>query len=260
LLVTIVSAIVLAKLAVAPDLAAAMMQDKVVSACAQQSGKSSQDYIRDAFEFQSVRLRGGEQMTAATATDPCLALGQSTRVMIYEKTPRGYRRVLDDVTLPGLAKVSADGSVVLPTHESMEVIFEATYLWNGTKYVFAPLRSHRYNVVLGQRRAYDTLVRPVRGAPALILSGTVAYNFGDDYVFDAVAGETITVQLVDGRGRQPHVALYYKDDISSLAALDAPGKMSKRALRSGTYHLMVWGADDADEARLSRYEIRVSLR
>ena len=84
-------------------LSIALMRDKTVAACARDSGKASQAYVLGAFDLHDVTLHGGERMTVAVATDPCLALGQSTPIMIFERVPDGYRRVLDDVTIPGLA-------------------------------------------------------------------------------------------------------------------------------------------------------------
>jgi hypothetical protein len=254
------AAIVLAQApAAAPVLITAIVQDKDVSACAKQSGKPVQLYVRGAFDLRYVRLRSGEQMSVATATDPCLSLGQSTRIMIFLATRQGYRRVLNEVTLPGLAQVGADGTVTLPTHESMEVIFEASYIWNGAKYIFAPLQSHRYDVALGERRPYEVSVRLVRGAAAVTLSGSVAYNFGDDYVFYAIAGETLTIELAKYSGMVPRVTLYYRDELSSVAETDTRGRWSGRLRKAGTYHLLVSGADEAAESRRSRYVIRLAI-
>lgn len=243
-----------------PGLVAAITQDKTVDDCAKESGKSPQAYVFEAFDLRRVRLHGGEQMIVATATDPCLALGQSTRIMIFQNTSDRYQRVLDDVTLPGLARVGSDGTVMLPTHESMDVIFEASYLWNGASYVFAPLRSHRYDVALGERRPYEVALRLVRGATATTLSGTTAYNFGEDYVFEATAGAILTIDFMKQSGIPPGVSLYYDDEMSSVVKLHAFGNWAGKLRRSGTYRLLVSGGDESNETRLSRYVIQLSAR
>jgi hypothetical protein len=245
-------------IAAAPDLVTAVLRDKAVNTCAAQSGKSAQGYAHAAFDLRHVRLRTGEQMIVATATDPCLALGQSTRIMIFRVGPQRYTRVLSSVTLPGLAHIDPNGTVTLPTHESMEVIFEATYVWNGMNYTFAPLRSHRYDVALAERRPDEIPVRLARGTTTT-LSGTVAYNFGNDYVFDAVAGESLTIELKD-TGMRPAVALYYENEFSSVVDLDARRSWSGTLRRSGSYHLLVSGADESAARKPSRYHIRLSTR
>lgn len=197
-------------------------------------------------------------MTVATSRDGCLGVGQSARIMIFERTPAGYRRVLKSVTLEDAWDVDTDGTAVLPTHESMDVIFEAAYVWNGTEYVFTPMKSHRFDVSLDERRAYEVPLRIVRGRPTTI-SGTVAYNFGDDYVFTARAGETITINLVEHSGKAPLVALDRDADQSSVGELDEAGRWSGKLTKDGTYYLRISGTDESDAERRSRYTIRVTI-
>lgn len=242
-----------------PGLVAGLMQDESVAACAGQAGKSSQAYVAGAFDLRHVTLRAGQKMTVLIATDPCLALGQSTRIMIFEKTPQRYRRVLNEVTLPEFAQVRSDGTVTLPTHESMDVIFEATYVWTGTTYAFAPLRSHRYDVGLNERRPFEVPVHFARGASAAKLSGSVAYNFGDTYVFEALAGQTVTIELTAHTARRPRITLYYDDDISSLGEVGSNTKWSGKLQKSGTYRLLLSGGDESNESALSHYTIRLSI-
>lgn len=262
LLASLISiAFILAEGAMAPSgVVAALVRDKSVVACAGQAGKSVQTYANNAFDVRRVRLSAGEQMSVLVATDPCLALGQSTRIMIFQKTSQGYRRVLNEVTLPEFARVRSDGTVTLPTHESMDIVFEATYVWNGTAYAFAPLRSHRYDVGLNERRPYEVPVRFARGASAATFSGSVAYDFGDTYVFDAMAGQTVTIDLTAYTARPPRIALYYDDDISSLGDVGNNTKWSGKLQKSGTYRLLLSGSDESNEAALSRYTIRLSIR
>jgi hypothetical protein len=237
------------------------MSDKAVAACAGESGRSPQSYVARAFKLRALPLRGGEQMTVAIALDPCLALGQSTRLMVYEPISTGYRRVLNAPTLPAFARVNEDGTAVLPTHESVEVILESTYVWNGTKYVFSEARSHQYDVALGERRPYEVPVRFAHGSFATTLSGTVAYNFGDEYVFTARAGQRISIRLrSDAESSPPGASLCYDDDVSSLAELDGRTAWSGTLPHTGTYRLFVSGSGERDEYKRSRYEIRLTIR
>jgi|HubBroStandDraft_4_1064222.scaffolds.fasta_scaffold00020_3 hypothetical protein len=235
------------------------MLDKQVSGCASQSGKTPQTYVAQAFDLRQIRLRTGERMTVAAASDSCMTLGQSIRMMIFERSAGGeYRRVLDTVTLPDTARVNANGTVTVATHDSIEVIFEAAYVWNGSNYVFSPAQSHRYDVALSERRPFERPVHFARGTGATTLAGTVAYNFGDDYVFDARAGQRIRIARLEGSGRA-RISLYYNGEISSLADLTDANQWGGKLVKTGTYHLYVTGTDEHDEALRSNYEIRLEI-
>jgi hypothetical protein len=240
-------------------LVAALVRDGGVRACANESGKPADAYLAGAFDFRRVTLRSGEAMTVAVATDPCLARGQSTRIMIFERTDVGYRRVLNDVTLPAFAQVRSDGTVILPTHESMDVMFEATYVWNGTAYVFSPLRSHLYDVGLSERRPYEVQLQFGPGSQSKILAGTVALNFGNDYVFDAKAGQRIAIELLRHTGPPPMIALYFEDEVSSVAELADSSLWQGRALKTGLYRLLISGTGESDETRRDSYALRLSI-
>jgi len=238
-----------------------MLADKQLSGCVSESGETPQSYIAHAFDLRQMRLRTGEQMTVAVATGGCMALGQSARLMIFQRSSGGhYRRVLDTVTLPGAERANADGTVTAATHESIDVIFEAAYVWNGTSYRFSAVRSHRYDVALGERRQSEIPVRFARSSSAKRLSGTVAYDFGDDYVFEARAGQNITITLRGPTGRgAPSISLYYDDEISSLAELNGSGEWSGKLPKTGSYLLLVSGSDEHDETRTSRYTIWLAI-
>ena len=230
-----------------------------MSACARESGLAPAAYVSRALELKGVTLRSGPRMMVAASTDGCLAVGQSARIFIFEKTPNGYRRVLKSLTLSDSWRVNADGTATLPTHQSMDVIFEATYVWNGAAYEFSPLKSHRFDVGLDERRPYEIPLRPVRETPTTI-SGTVAYNFGDDYVFTARAGETITIELISHAGPAPFVVLDRDDDTSSLAELDSAGRWRGRLAKSGTYYLRISGTNESDAQLHSHYTLRLTVR
>ncbi len=215
--------------------------------------------MASAFDFSSVTLRRGERMTVAVATDPCLALGQSTRIMIFQRTTDGYRRVLNDVAVPGLQSVGTDGTATLATHDSMEVMFEAEYVWNGTAYVFSGARSHRYDVALDERRPAEIPVAFAPGAYSATLSGNVAYNFGDEYVFEARAGQRLTIALTKFDGRRTSLSLYYGDDISAIAEIRTTAGWNGTLPKTGTYRLFVDGTDASDDTQRTTYTIRLAI-
>jgi hypothetical protein len=78
-----------------------MLGDKQLSGRVGESGKTPQSYVAHAFDLRQMRLRTGEQMMVAVATDGCTALGQSARLMIFQRTSGGhYRRVLGSAISP----------------------------------------------------------------------------------------------------------------------------------------------------------------
>lgn len=241
------------------DLVPTLMRDDRVATCAKEAGKTARAYVEGAFDLRKVRLRTGERMTVAVATDSCLMLGQSTQIFIFERIPAGYRRVLGDVTLPDRADVREDGTVVLPTHETMETIFEATYVWNGNTYAFSGPRSHIYDVTLGKRKPYQVPVRFAHGTFGTTLSGSVALNFGEDYTFRARAGQRLTIDLSRYADRRPSVVLSYGEGEHVVADVFNTNRWSGALPHTGSYDLVVLGSDDTDVTRISGYTLRLGI-
>jgi len=239
------------------EVVTALARDGTVAACAREAGASPQAYVSQAFTLRDVRLRGGEQMTVAEGTDGCLALGQSNRIVIFEHRAGGYHRVLNAMTMAGDAQVRADGTVVLPTHETIATIFESAYVWDGRAYQFSAPRSTIYDVPLEQRRPYQTVVRFAAGAFATTLTGSVAEDFGDEYRFDARAGQHITITLRAHAAPRPAAVLLNGE--RTIAILDGD-RWSGRLPHSGSYELSVFGSGEADPATLSTYTLRLEIR
>ena len=149
---------------------------------------------------------------------------------------------------------------VLPTHETMETIFESTYVWNGSTYAFSAPRSHVYDVVLAERRPYQVAVRFAPGATSAALAGSVALNFGQDYVFEGRAGQRATIDLTAFTGSRPTIVLYYGDEDDSIADLLHGRAWSGALPRAGTYRLTVYGSDASNADRVSTYAIRLTVR
>jgi hypothetical protein len=240
------------------ELAAAILHEPHVGVCAKQSGASADAYVARAFQRRDMTIRDGSRMTILVATDPCLTLGPSTRIVIFKRGPSEYNRVLDAVTLPGLFQVSKDGSVMLPTHESMETIFEAEYVWNGNAYIFSPNRSHIYDVPLGVRRPYRVPVRFPAGASSTMLAGSVALNFGQGYVFEARAGQSVTIDLTRFSGRRPNLSLWLGEKELPLNDVGRD-RSSTKLPKSGLYELIVFATSESDATRVSTYAIRLSI-
>jgi hypothetical protein len=152
-------------------------------------------------------------------------------MFIFERTLSGYLRVLDDVTIPGHAA-----------------------------YAFSGPRSHIYDLSLQERRPYQVPVRFAPGAFGITLTGSVAVNVGQDYVFWARAGQRATFQLTKHTGHRPVVALSYGNDkYVDFGGLFAANAWSGRLPRTGTHELTVYGPDNADAARLSAYSLRLDI-
>ncbi len=82
-----------------PGLVAAIVRDKDVASCAAEAGASQAAYVSSAFDLRNVTLKSGERMTVAVGKDACIAVGQSVRVFIFRRTPGGFVRVLNDVSM-----------------------------------------------------------------------------------------------------------------------------------------------------------------
>jgi hypothetical protein len=239
---------------------AALLRDHKVASCAREATGNATAYARAAFQRREMALPGGRRAIVALAVDPCLELGQSTRIMIFVRSGARYRRVLDGVVVPGLERTSSDGTVTLPTHETMETIYEAVYVWNGSTFVAAPFRSTLYNVALGQRWKYEEAIRFQPGATSILLQGKTAFNFGHTYVFSARAGQRANITFLQRSSPAPAVALFYAADTTAVAALEGESTWSGVLPKSGSYELLVLGTDAARAERTSPYELRLKIR
>lgn len=238
---------------------AALLRDHTVASCAREAAGDATAYARGAFHRRMMTLPGGTRAVVAVAVDPCLALGQSTRIMIFIPNGAGYRRVLSSVVVPGLEQIGGDGTVTLPTHETMEIMYEAVYVWNGSTFAAAPLRSTIYDVALGQRWKYEEAIRFAPGATSIVLHGKTAFNFGHTYVFSARAGQRATIVFLQHDIPAPAAALYLADDTTAVGALHGENSWSGVLPKSGTYQLLVLGTDAAHVERTSPYQLRLTI-
>jgi hypothetical protein len=244
----------------AAALVAAMMRDKSLADCANASGKTPQAYFSQAFDYRDVTLRTGERMIVAIASDEsdgCVARGGESRVEIFERIAGGYRRVLDSVAIPEHVEVGGDGTATLPEHELENTIVEKAFFWNGSAYEFSAVRSHVYDVALGERRPYQVPVRFAPGTFETTFSGTAAYNFGQDYVFEARAGQRLTMELTKHTIRLPKIYVAYGTDVLSTPNA---GRWSVVLPHTGTYVLTIEGGDLPEATPISSYVVRLSIR
>lgn len=241
---------------VSAALVAAMMKDPGVRSCVADSGHSASAYVAASFVRKDVTLRSGERIVVVIGNSGCMARGQSVRVLAYRQTADAYREVYDGVSMPEHVAVNSDGTLMLPTHETIDTIFEPVYVWNGTAYAFAASRSHVYDVPLGTDRPYRLPVRFSPGETATVLRGSSADNFGQTYAFSARAGQRISIEILDPQKRPPAVFLWLGD--RNIAELD--GRTWSGALpSSGTYTLDVLGPEGAAEDVLRPYAIRLEV-
>jgi hypothetical protein len=237
-------------------LIAALARDPDVRACALDAGESASTYLTKAFKYKNVTLRTGEAMTVAIAQTGCLAHNASARVLIYERSSDAYKLVLDEYSLPEEVDAGSDGTVTLATHESMDTIFEATYVWNGSKYAFSPGRSDLYDVGLQERRPYQMRVSFAPGTSSTVLNGSVALNFPADYVFKASTGQKVTVELLAHTGNISTADLWFGE--KEIDTSDSTN-WTVTLPNTGEFHLIVGGGTESDETRKSHYTIRLTI-
>jgi hypothetical protein len=234
-----------------------MMRDSAVRACVADSGRSAAAYLADAFVRKDVRLHTGQRIVVMIGNDGCMSRGQSMRLLVYRMTAEGYREVFDAVSMPEQVTANRDGTLLLATHETIDTIFEAVYVWNGTTYAFSAGRSHIYDVPLETERPYEMPVRFKAGSSSTVLDGSSTTNFGQTYTFLARAGQHLTIEILNPQKQLPAVFLSLGD--RRIAELDG-GRWSGTLPSSGTYTLDVFGPEGAPEDVLRRYAIRLTIR
>jgi len=236
-------------------LVAAMMHDKDLRACVGDAGLAPSAYIASTFDFRRVALHTGERMIVAIARTGCM-VSRNSAVRVYREVGGGFRLVFSDNAMPETVEASADGTISSSAHDTIDTIVEPVYAWNGTSYVFAPQQSHVYDISVEQRRPYQVPVRFAPGTSSIVLRGTYAENFGETYVFQAKAGQTLTIELLNQRGHPPGVALNFGDqDVTDVNGNRWSGVLHS----SGTYTLDVFGFDIPDHRTLLPYSIRLVI-
>lgn len=244
--------------ALPPAIVDVLMHDREIRECVAGTGApSAGEYLSKGFRQSIVTLRSGERMTVLVGNAACLSRGASARVFIFERTAQGsYRRVLDSMSLPDAATVGRDGTAMLPTHETMDVLLESVYVWNGTAYVFSPSRSTVYDVGIQKRAPYETPVSFAATGSAT-LSGAVSLNFSRRYSFAGRRGQRVTVETVSHTGSIPALSIWRGE---REVGESSQGFWTGTLTESGTYVLNVYGGRDAAAARADAFTVRLSIR
>ena len=241
-----------------------MTRPKGIADCANEFGESVEAFVRNNFDARDLTLHDGTHVTVAVSHSACLAHNSVERVLVYARTSSGYRLVLDDYGFAYNVAASPDGTVTLASHETVQIIDETTYVWNGTTYVVSPERSHRYDVAIGEDRPYVVRVELAPGAASTVLTGSIAGGFGDDYEFDARAGQRMTVHVVKGSLKNLRFDVYQdlpgNRSARELTSLNASPTWSGILPASGTWKLDIYGADAMDRETKVPYSLVLTIR
>ena len=250
--------------ALAASLVTAIAHATGVADCANETNQSAAAFVRSSFDTHDLRLYDGTHVTVAISHSPCLAHNAVNRVLVYARKPDGtYELAFDDYGSPDTVDASSDGTVTLTSHETVEIVDEATYVWNGRTYVFSPERSQRYDVAIGEGRPYVVRVEFARGRSSATLSGTIAGGFGDDYEFDARAGQKVTVRIVDGSSKNVRFDVYRgRPGLESPVelVLGASQTWSGTLPSSGTWNLSVSGVETMAHDAKAPYSLILTIR
>jgi hypothetical protein len=251
--------------ALAASLVSALTGAAGIADCAKESGESAAAFVRHNFDTRAITLYDQTHVTVAVSHSECLAHNAVNRVLVFARTPGGsYRLVLDDYGFTDNVEASIDGTVTLASHETVEIIDEATYVWNGTKYVISPERSHRYDVAIEEDRPYVTRVTFAPGASSATLAGTIAGGFGDDYEFDALAGQRVTLQILMGSSKDLRFDVYQdrpgNQGMRNLTTLDASRTWNAILPTGGTWKVSVYGVSSMDHTTKVPYSLLLTIR
>jgi hypothetical protein len=249
--------VLLAAATLSAALISAIAADRQNAECAKEVDTPVRAFVAKAYRFDRLRLFDGTKVAVAVSNSPCLAHNAVARVMVYAQTPAGYRLALDDYSLPEQVDAESDGTVTLVSHESVEVLVEAAYVWNGNRYVFSPYRSTMYDVALERRKPYAVLVRFAPGAGSTTLAGSVTATFGDSFDFTARAGQRVSIVLTRGDPKRVSYSVYQGD--LEVAGDERARSWSATLAKTAAYRIDVFGTG-GDDAKLVPYALVLTIR
>lgn len=114
-------------------LADALVRDPDVSSCAQSAHAASNvAYASANFDFSNVELRDGARMIVVTGGGSCVCGNVNCKIAVFERDGNAYKSVLSDYGFDW--KVRPDGTAVVTSHDSADVVFRTSYGWNGKIY------------------------------------------------------------------------------------------------------------------------------
>ncbi|HLY02553.1 MAG TPA: hypothetical protein VKR56_08645 [Candidatus Cybelea sp.] len=159
-----------------------------VSACA----KDRRPLLRDALERRQVSKN--PNIVLLTVYDSCVCFAQNCPFWVYRVGDRTATKILESVAV-GVNVVPTGGAVPdidFVAHESALRKNEWRYTYRNGTYV----ESEAWRIYRGDRKPVSIRVRFAPGTASARLSGTVGVEWGDEYAFDAVAGQALEISAV----------------------------------------------------------------
>jgi hypothetical protein len=215
----------------------------------------AREYLGRSLEVSTVKLRTGETIAVVTGTVGCFTAGLSSPVYAFQVEGSAYRVVLDDRAIPAMVKANADGTIELPNNELADTAVYLTYVWNGSRFVFSPQRSTRYQLALSINLPYQTDVHFASGTSSAILSGIYAYEFGPRYAVVVRKGQRITVEVLSHTGTAPAIDVEIGD---TWIANAVRSPWTGVAPRDGTYIVEIEG-DQKTNDKPYRFQLRLAI-
>jgi hypothetical protein len=232
-------------------LADTLVRDPDVAPCARSAhAPSNAAYASANFHLSSVELPSGVRMAVVTGGDSCVCGNVNCKVAVFERDGNAYRPVLSDYGIDW--KVRPDGTAVVTSHDSADVVLRTSYGWNGKIYEVTA----RDMVYLPSNVAKPAIrdVKFARGASSVVIRGDrLTLGFEDRWSFSARAGQTLTLALVK---RDRHFGSFaVRSDEATLGSA-SNGSLQLTLPQSSRYEITVEGAD----ASFSSYALNVTIR
>lgn len=231
-------------------LADALVRDPDVAPCARSAHASSNAaYASANFDLSNVALRDGARMSVVTGGDSCVCGNVNCKIAVFVRNGNAYKSVLSDYGFDW--KVRPDGTAVVTSHDSADVVLRTSYRWNGKMYEV----SERAMVYLPSNVAKPP-VRDVTFAPGasstVIRGDKLTLGFEDQWSFSARAGQTLTVTIIK---RDPHFGSFSVRSAEAMLGSASRGTLQVKLPQSPTYEIIVEGADSS----FSSYTLNVTI-
>jgi len=231
-------------------LADALVRDPDVAACAQSAhAPSNAAYASANFDFSNVELRDGARMTVVTGGGSCVCGNANCKIAVFVRDGSAYRSVLSDYGIDW--KVRPDGTAVVTSHDSAEVVLRTSYRWNGKVYEV----SAREMVYLPNNVAKPAIrdITFAPGASSTVIRGDkLTLGFEDHWTFSARAGQTLTLSLIK---RDPHFGSFSVRSAEATLGAASSGTLQVELPQSLRYEIIVEGGD----ASFSSYALNVTI-
>jgi hypothetical protein len=214
-----------------------------IDGCAQAKHESALTAARAVFAVGVVHLKSGATVYTAQDADPCLSHAVNGPLLAFVASGSGgYRQVLSTGVVSG--KFGADGSLVTMENDSAITEYRTTYRFDGSTY--AVVSEEIVSKATGAAKKIDVSVHFAPGTSSATVSGNVTRGFGDSYVLDANAGQTMSVVVHPRAGNLVSLSIYHGSGADS-ETVAAGTSLSWRAKlpKSGRYEISV---DDSGAA------------